>query len=158
MGQRGQTTILGTIPIVSTPGVLGGKPRIEGRRVSVQQVARHHQAGWPAEEIAEAFSLTLGQVYAALSYYHEHRVEIDRAIREEQALVDQARSEREELAQSEDVLGAVMTAAAAAAEYGLADRTVRDAIQHGWIEARKSGGTWLIRCADAEARWGRRKQ
>jgi excisionase family DNA binding protein len=47
-----------------------------------------------------------------------------------------------------------MTPAEIAATWNVKEDTVRDACQHGWIPARKSGATWLIRRADAEARWG----
>lgn len=54
-------------------------------------------------------------------------------------------------------LAAIMTPAEIAATWGVKEDTVRDAAQHGWIAARKSGATWLIRRADAEARWGKQK-
>lgn len=151
--------VLDTIAIVSTPGVLGGKPRIDGRRISVQHVVRHHlMAGWPIEEIAEAFNLSFGEIHAALSYYYEHKDEIDATIRAEQAEVEQIIAERQAFAGTEDALKAVISAAAAATIYNLSPRTVRDAIEQGKIEAIKSGGTWLLRRADAEARWGKRRK
>lgn len=54
-------------------------------------------------------------------------------------------------------LDAVMTAGEAQELYGLSESAVRLACQRGSIPARKSGGTWLILRADAEARWGQRK-
>ena len=148
-----KTAQLQTIQIVSTPDVLGGKPRIEGRRVSVQQIAAYHRrAGWHAEEIAEAFNLSLSEVYAALSYYYAHQDEIDAEIERDQAELDALRWQ-----QTTNTLDGVMTAAAVAKTYNLSPRTVRDAIENGWIEARKSGGTWPVRRADAEARWGERR-
>lgn len=51
-------------------------------------------------------------------------------------------------------LDAVMTAGEAQELYGLSESAVRLACQRGSIPARKSGGTWLILRADAEARWG----
>jgi uncharacterized protein (DUF433 family) len=63
--------------IVRTPGTVGGKPRIAGTRVRVQDVAAYHTNGSGVEEICEAFDLTPGQVFAALSYYYDHRDEID---------------------------------------------------------------------------------
>lgn len=54
----------------------------------------------------------------------------------------------------DEVLNAVMTAAEAAEVYGLAEVTVRQAINRRMIIARKSAGTWLIKRADAEQRWG----
>lgn len=52
-----------------------------------------------------------------------------------------------------DPLYDVMTAKEVAEEYGISPRTVQDAIELKYIEARKSGGTWLLRKADAEQRW-----
>ena len=61
-----------------TPGVLGGKPRIAGRRISVAHIATlHDRLGQSADEIAVEFDLTLADVYAALAYYFDHREEID---------------------------------------------------------------------------------
>ena len=73
--------------IETTPGVAGGKPRIAGHRITVQDVAIwHERLGRSVDEIAAEYDLTLGQVHAALAYYFDHRVEIDRAIAESQEL------------------------------------------------------------------------
>jgi uncharacterized protein (DUF433 family) len=78
--------------IVVTPGVLGGKPRVAGRRISVQDVAIwHERMGKSVDEIATEYGLTLGEVYAALSYYHDHREEIDASIRMGAAFVEELR-------------------------------------------------------------------
>lgn len=61
-----------------TPGVAGGKPRIAGRRITVEQIAIwHERMGRSADKIAAEYDLTLGDVYAALAYYFDHRVDID---------------------------------------------------------------------------------
>src|SRR5574341_2122983 len=144
-------TGLDTVKIVADGP--GGEPRIEGRRITVAQVAEYHtHIGWNAEEIAEAFRLTLAEVYAALSYYHAHKDEIDSALRD----ADRA---LEDVPSVEDVLEGryklLMTVSEVAATYGISDRTVREAIEKGWIKGRKSGRTWLIRRQDAEHRWGK---
>lgn len=78
--------------VVATPGISGGKPRIVGRRITVQQIAFwHERLGLSADEIASAYDLTLGDVYAALAYYHDHRPTIDAAMREDEALVEELR-------------------------------------------------------------------
>ncbi len=64
--------------IVQTPGTCGGKPRIAGTRVRVQDVAAYHNGGMGIEEMVDQFDLTPGQVYAALAYYYDHREEIER--------------------------------------------------------------------------------
>jgi len=65
-----------------TPGVAGGKPRIAGRRITVQNVVIwHERLGKSADEIATEYDLTLADVYAALAYYFDHRTEVDESIR-----------------------------------------------------------------------------
>jgi uncharacterized protein (DUF433 family) len=78
--------------IESTPDIMGGKPRIAGHRISVQDVAVWHEyRGKSPDEIATEYSLTLAQVHAALSYYFEHRSEIDQAISEAETFADELR-------------------------------------------------------------------
>ena len=63
------------------PGVQGGDACIAGTRVPVWVLAAMHKRGDTAEEILEAYpSLTAAQVHAALSYYYDHRAEIDAVI------------------------------------------------------------------------------
>ena len=76
--------------IVRTPGVAGGKPRINGHRITVQNIAIwHERMGMSADEIATEYNLTLGQVYAALAYYHDHREEIEESIRADATFVEE---------------------------------------------------------------------
>ncbi len=80
--------------IVSTPGVVGGKPRIDGRRITVQNVVIwHEQAGYSVDEIATQYDLSLSQIYAALAYYYDHKEEIDESIRASEAFADSLRQE-----------------------------------------------------------------
>lgn len=69
--------------IVSTPGVRGGKPRIRGHRITVHDVAIRMREGLNPEGIANMYGMTLGEVHAALSYYYDHRDQIDQEIVEE---------------------------------------------------------------------------
>jgi uncharacterized protein (DUF433 family) len=71
------------VRIVSTPGTCGGKPRIDGHRITVKHIVLDHQrGGMSPDEIVSAYpSLTLSDVYAALAYYHDHRAEIDADIK-----------------------------------------------------------------------------
>lgn len=63
--------------IVRTDGVMGGQPRIEGRRISVLQIVE-----WTLEEelapetVAAEFDLDLGDVYRALAYYYDNGEEM----------------------------------------------------------------------------------
>jgi uncharacterized protein (DUF433 family) len=72
-----------------------GRPRafIAGTRVRVQDIyAQSEVFGRTPEEILDGLPhLTLGQVHAALSYFHDHRDEILQEIREEDAFVDSLR-------------------------------------------------------------------
>ncbi|MFC6939638.1 DUF433 domain-containing protein [Salinirubellus sp. GCM10025818] len=59
--------------IVRTEDVLHGEPRIEGRRIGVRQIrVLVEESGLPAAEVADRFDLRVADVYAALTYYHEH--------------------------------------------------------------------------------------
>ena len=67
--------------IVSRPGVQGGSPCIQGTRTPVWVLAAIHKQGDTPEDILELYpNLSAAQVYAALSYYYEHRAEIDAEI------------------------------------------------------------------------------
>jgi len=75
-----------------TPGTCGGKPRIAGRRITVQNIAIwHERMGMGVDEIASEYDLSLADVYAALAYYFDHREAIDRNILEEEAFVKEYR-------------------------------------------------------------------
>ena len=67
-----------------TPGVCGGKPRIAGHRIRVQDIAIWHEMmGLSPDEIVYHYpSITLADVYAALAYYHDHLEEIRQNIQE----------------------------------------------------------------------------
>ncbi len=61
-----------------TPEVRGGNPRIIGRRITVADIANWYiQQHRPIEELVDDFSLTHAQIHAALTYYYDHRSEID---------------------------------------------------------------------------------
>jgi uncharacterized protein (DUF433 family) len=72
----------------SSPGVCGGRPRIAGTRIRVQDIVIwHERVGYAPEEIVSHYpQLTLADVYAALTYYHDHRDEIERYIQEGEEL------------------------------------------------------------------------
>ena len=67
-----------------------GVPFVEGTRTKVLEIAldrlAHH---WDAEDIQRQHPhLTLGQIYAALAYYHDHQEAFDAEIREQLRAVD----------------------------------------------------------------------
>lgn len=73
--------VVDTGHIVIESGVLGGEPHIAGHRIAVSHIVTWivYQYATP-EDIALEFHLTLGEVYAALSYYYDHKDEIDHSI------------------------------------------------------------------------------
>lgn len=73
--------------IVSDPGKHDGKPYIAGTGIKVQFIAALHNAGWTVDDLTEEYELTPGQIHAALSYYYDHKQEIDQAILESEARV-----------------------------------------------------------------------
>lgn len=59
--------------IVETEGVLGGQPRIEGRRISVLQIAVWIlEEGMDPETVSSEFDLSLADVHRALAYYYDN--------------------------------------------------------------------------------------
>ena len=75
-----------------TEGIIGGKPRIAGHRISVQNIVVWHELlGRSADEIAAEYDLTLADVYAALAYYYDHRAEIDKSIEDSESFVEALR-------------------------------------------------------------------
>ena len=75
-----------------TPGIAGGKPRIAGHRITVQDIAIwHERLGRSPDEIAAEYGPTLAAVYAALAYYFDHRADIDQAIEEGHAFAEALR-------------------------------------------------------------------
>lgn len=82
------TTDIGTLIIpVSESGK--GPPMIAGTGTSVRRVVVLYKQGDNAEEVARRMShLNLAQVYAALTYYHVNREEIEADLAEEDAEYD----------------------------------------------------------------------
>ena len=71
------STAINTL-LVSSPEVCGGRLRIDGTRITVNQIAVMYKQGYNAEEIADEYPhLTLAQIYAALSHYHANQIEVD---------------------------------------------------------------------------------
>ncbi len=77
-----------------TPGIKGGRPRIAGHRITVQNVVIWHEwLGHAVDEIANDYNLSIGDVYAALAYYHDHREEIDKDIKDDEEFVEAMKKE-----------------------------------------------------------------
>lgn len=66
------------VKIVKTPDVLGGKPRVNGVRVSVLQIGDYvRENGMSVETVMEQLRLSREQVEAALDYYDDHPDEME---------------------------------------------------------------------------------
>ncbi len=77
-----------------TADVVGGKPHIAGRRITVQNIVIWHELmGRSADEIANEYDLTLADVYAALAYYYDHRLQIDDAIKDSKTFIEALRQQ-----------------------------------------------------------------
>lgn len=76
------------------PGIHSGTPIIAGTGVTVRRIAIWYKQGYSAEEIADEIShLSIGQVYAALTYYHLNKDEINAEIAAEEAEGDRIEAE-----------------------------------------------------------------
>ncbi len=70
------------IEIVSTEGVVGGKPRIKGTRVQVADVVQYYtELDWNIEKINDELGITPIQVLEALKFYYKNTKSIRRIIR-----------------------------------------------------------------------------
>jgi uncharacterized protein (DUF433 family) len=78
--------------IVKTPGVRGGKARIDGTRICVVDLVHLLKRGLSTDEMRDYHSdrpLTLAEVHSALAYYYDNAAEIEAEIaRDEQAALD----------------------------------------------------------------------
>ncbi len=80
--------------IVSTPDVIGGKPRIDGTRVSVYFVREQVEGrGLDPERFAAEHDLDVADVYRALAYYHDHPEEMAAIRAERKRLNEEARED-----------------------------------------------------------------
>ncbi|NER22866.1 MAG: DUF433 domain-containing protein [Symploca sp. SIO1C2] len=66
------------------------RPVIKGTRTSVRRIAGLYNQGNSAEDIARRLNhLTITQIYAALTYYHANRQEIDQDLIAEQTAYEE---------------------------------------------------------------------
>lgn len=75
--------------IIRAQGVCGGRPIIEGTRISVKTVVGWVRMGMTAFEIVTEYPfISLAQVADALAYYDRHSEEIEAEFAEEQRLLE----------------------------------------------------------------------
>ena len=77
--------------ITKTPGVCGGRACIAGHRIRVVDIAvLHEKRGLsPAEIVHQYPGISLADVHAALTYFLDHRQEIEEEFRQDEAAVQQ---------------------------------------------------------------------
>ena len=72
--------------IVSSPDICGGRPRIAGKRFSVEQIATLTKEGLSPQEILHEYDfLNLAEVHAALAYYYANQEVIEEYLASEKA-------------------------------------------------------------------------
>lgn len=80
--------------ITSDEDVLGGEPRIDGRRIGVLQLHEEVEGrGDSPFTVADRYDLDVATVYYALAYYHDHPREIERARERRRERIDDARED-----------------------------------------------------------------
>lgn len=86
------------MPIVAIEHVeidANGKAKVVGTGTPVSMIVMNQLNGYSPDEIHAHYSyLSLAQIHAALSYYHDHRAEIDAEIEESIAYAERMRAER----------------------------------------------------------------
>jgi uncharacterized protein (DUF433 family) len=75
--------------IEMVPGVCGGRPKIRGRRITVENIVIWHEhLGYTPDEIVANWpTVTLADVHAALAYYFDHVAEIRASLEESERFV-----------------------------------------------------------------------
>ena len=87
--------------LVRTPGVCGGRLRIDGTRMTVNQIVTLHNHGLSAEQIVEQYpQRTLSEIYTVLAWYHANKDSFDKELAAEAAAEERAWLEIERARQS----------------------------------------------------------
>jgi len=72
--------------IVKEPGYCGGRATIDDTRIRVYSVVFVYKMGKTPEQILVEYpDLSLGQVYAALTYYYDNQEEIEAELAEDES-------------------------------------------------------------------------
>lgn len=80
--------------IVTSPEVMGGEPRLEGRRISVRQIAELVIDGGNAPaDVADQLGISLADVHLALAYHYSHPEEMAQVRERHREGMGQAREE-----------------------------------------------------------------
>ena len=75
-----------TVPLTMSDD---GTIRITGSRVTLDSIVHHFKLGATAEQIANKFpSVELADIYAVITYYLNHRDEVDEYLQQQEAEAD----------------------------------------------------------------------
>lgn len=82
---------------------VNGIPTIEGTRYKVEDIAIWYQAyGWSPDEIhVQHRNLKKSQICSALAYYHDHKDEMDKKIKEDDAQIEELRKKSKQITKEE---------------------------------------------------------
>jgi uncharacterized protein (DUF433 family) len=76
--------------LTQTPGICGGRIRIDGTRITVHRISTLYRQGQTPEEIAQCYPhLALSQIYAALAFFHANRDKINSELAADDADYDE---------------------------------------------------------------------
>ena len=82
--------------LVRTPDVCGGRLRIDGTRMTVNQIVALYHQGLSAEQIVEQYpQRTLSEIYSVLAWYHANKDQFDKEMADEAAAGAHARKEQD---------------------------------------------------------------
>lgn len=80
--------------IAKTDDVMGGEPRLEGRRISVRQVVEFVlDGGYAPAEVADQLEIWLSEVHLALAYHYANPDEMARVRERHRAAMQAAREQ-----------------------------------------------------------------
>ena len=83
------TDLIAASHIEQTAGTRGGRPRVAGTRITVDDIViMHRHLGQSLELIAGKYDLKPAAVHAAMAYYYDHKAEIDGQIATDDAYVE----------------------------------------------------------------------
>ena len=75
--------------IAVDPETRGGQPHIACTRIAVSDIVLLHlRLGQSLEEIAGKYDLSLAAVHAAMTYYYDHRAEVEQRIADDAAFAE----------------------------------------------------------------------
>lgn len=152
------SVVVGKTYIVKTPGICGGRARIDGTRIGVEAIVGLYQSGAAVQEIAAGYSnsgITPAKVHAALAYYYDNRQEVDTILNETRQMANAGQTHNNRLRAEKGLppTGAYITSREAAEILGIDHKSHRVAqlCRSGRLDCRKIGRDWLVSRQSVEA-------